>query len=186
MEQDPSAGVEVGTGTPVNLVVSSGPEEVTLPDLTTLSERDATTQLAELGLKWLVEEEFDSAVPSGDVISTDPAAGEAVLSGDTITLKVSLGPQPVEVPNLFGLTPGEAQVILEDLGLTLNVSNSTQPVADEGQDGTIVNQIPGAGINALPGDIVTVTLGEFVPPPTTTTTLPPTTTTLPPGSTTEA
>jgi beta-lactam-binding protein with PASTA domain len=92
----------------------------------------------------------------------------------------------VELPNLFGLTPGEAQVILEDLGLTLNVSNSTQPVADEGQDGTIVNQIPGAGINALPGDIVTVTLGEFVPPPTTTTTLPPTTTTLPPGSTTEA
>lgn len=183
MEQDPSAGVEVGNGTPVNLVVSSGPEEITLPDLTTLSERDATTQLAELGLTWVVEEEFDSQVPSGDVISTAPAAGETVLSGDTITLKVSLGREPVEVPNLFGLTPGEAQAILEDLGLTLNVSNSTQPVADEGQDGTIVNQIPGAGINALPGDIVTVTLGEFVPPPTTTT-LPSTTTTLPPTTTT--
>ncbi|MEA1904027.1 MAG: Stk1 family PASTA domain-containing Ser/Thr kinase [Actinomycetota bacterium] len=185
MEQSPAAGVEVGTGTPVNLVVSSGPEIIPLPDLTGMTERDAVTALTDLGLKFSVTEEFDDEVPAGEVISTEPAAGVEVLSGDTILLVVSLGLEPVEVPNLLNLTEAQATAILEDLGLVINVSNSTQPVADQSQDGLIVDQIPAAGNTASRGDIITVTLGEYVPPPTTTTPPPPTTTTLPPGSTTE-
>lgn len=183
MEQTPAAGVEVGAGTPINLVVSSGPEIIILPDLTGETERDATTQLAELGLKWIIDEIHDDTVPSSVVISTDPVAGTEVLSGDTILLLVSLGPEPVEVPNLFGLSEGDAQVIIDDIGLVLNVSTSTQPVADPVQDGMIVDQTPAPGSLAFPNDIVTVTLGEFVPPPTTTTLPPPSTTTIP-GSTT--
>jgi beta-lactam-binding protein with PASTA domain len=65
----------------------------------------------------------------------------------------------------------------------IRVSNSTQPVADQGQDGLVVDQIPGPGTTADRGDTVTVTLGEYTPPPTTTT-IPPTTTTVPPTTTT--
>jgi len=56
-------------------------------------------------------------------------------------------------------------------------------VVDPIQDGLIVDQIPGAGNTAIPGDIVTVTLGEYIPPPTT---IPPTippSTTIPPPTT---
>ena len=178
IEQNPGAGVEVGTGTPVNLVVSTGPEVIVLPDLTGMSERDAIAQLTDLGLKFSVSEEFDATVPFGDVISTEPPAGTEVLSGDTILLVVSKGAEPVEVPDLLGLTEGEAQGVLGEDGLVLNVSASTQPVADPAQDGLIVSQIPGAGSTASAGDVVTVTLGEYIPPPTTTppTTTPPTTT----------
>ena len=175
--QSPAAGVEVGAGTPVNLVVSSGPEVVELPDIVGLSEREATTELANLGLRWTVNEEFSTEEALGDVIRTDPEAGTEVLSGDSIVLTVSKGPAPVEVPNLLGLSESAAQAILDDLGLVLNVSLSTQPVADAAQDGLIVNQIPSAGATALPGSIVTVTLAEYQPPPTTTTTEPTTTTT---------
>ena len=174
MEQNPGAGVEVGIGTPVNLVVSTGPEVIVLPDLTDMSERDAVAALTDLGLKFSVNEEFDGTVASGDVIRTEPPAGTEVLSGDTILLVVSKGPEPVEVPDLFGLTEDAAQSRLEQDGLVLNVSASRKPTADQDQDGRVAEQIPVAGSTAFPGDIVTVTLFEFIPPPTTTTTtLPP-------------
>ncbi len=183
IEQSPAAGVEVGAGTPINLVVSSGPEIIVLPDLAGMSERDAIAQLTELGLKFSVNEEFSDEQAFGDVIRTDPEAGTEVFSGDTILLVVSKGPEPAEVPDLIGKTEGEAQTLLDDLGLVLNVSASTQPVGDPEQNGRIVNQIPIAGTVVDSGDIVTVTLGEYQPPPTTTT-LPPPTTTLPPSTTT--
>jgi serine/threonine-protein kinase len=184
IEQSPAAGVEVGAGTPINLVVSSGPEVITLPDLAGMSQLDAIAQLTDLGLKFSVNEEFSEEVAFGDVIRTEPEAGSQVLSGDTILLIVSKGSEPVEVPSLIGLTESEAQLVLDDLGLILNVSNSTQPVGDPAQDGTIVDQIPLEGNIVGPGDIVTVTIGEFQPPPTTTTLPPPTTTTIVTSTTT--
>jgi serine/threonine-protein kinase len=177
IEQSPAAGVEVGSGASVNLVVSSGPELVILPDLEGLTERDAISELQTLGLLFTTNEEFSDTIDEGRVIRTDPEANTEVTAGDTVLLVVSLGPEPVEVPNLNGLTPGQAEDRLDDLGLILNVSSTTQPVADAGQDGRVVDQTPDAGVEVLPGDTVTVTLGEFEPPPTTTTTIPETTTT---------
>ena len=176
IEQSPAAGVEVGAGTPVNLVVSSGPEILAMPDVVDLSEREATSQLNGLGLNVTVDEEFSNEVAEGLVIRSDPAANEEVIAGSTVLIVVSLGPQPVEVPNLFNLNTEDAQALLEDFGLLLRVSNSTQPVADQSQDGLIVSQVPTPGTTVGQGSTVTVVLGEFQPPPTTTTTTQPTTT----------
>ncbi len=184
IEQSPAAGVEVGSGAPVNVVVSTGPELVILPDLTERSERDAVAQLNSLGLLFTVDEEYSATVDEGLVIRTDPEANTEMQTGGTVLLVISLGPAPVDVPNLNGLTPGQAEAILDDIGLVLQVSNSTQPVADPGQNGLVVSQNPNVGATLFPGDIVTVTLGEFEPPPTTTTTAPTTTTTAPTTSTT--
>lgn len=170
IEQNPGAGVEVGAGTPISLVVSSGPEVISLPDLAGMSERDAIAQLTDLGLKFSVNEEFDGTVSSGDVIRTEPPAGTEVLSGDTILLVVSNGPEPVEVPDLFELSEDAARTALDQIGLVLSVSASRNPTADPNQDGLVADQIPIAGATAFPGDTVTVTLFEFIPPPTTTTT----------------
>ncbi|MGH8915166.1 MAG: PASTA domain-containing protein, partial [Acidimicrobiia bacterium] len=131
-----------------------------------------------------VDEEYSSDVEEGLVIRTDPVADTEMQTGGTVLLVISLGPAPVEVPNLNGLTPGQAEDILDDLGLELEVSNATQPVADPGQNGLVVSQNPEVGATVFPGDIVTVTLGEFEPPPTTTTA--PTTTTTVPTTTTSA
>jgi serine/threonine-protein kinase len=180
IEQIPDAGVEISAAIPVDLVVSSGPEIIDLPDLTEMSERDAIAELTELGLKFTVNDEFDDDVPEGDVIRTDPVAGTEVLSGATILLVVSQGPSPVEVPDLSGMTESQAAAALDAVNLVLRVANSRQPVADPAQDGVVVGQVPAPGTTADQGDTVTVTLGEFIPPPTTTTTstTPPTS---PPG-----
>jgi serine/threonine-protein kinase len=182
IEQSPAAGIEVGAGTPVNLVVSSGPELVIVPEVEGLPERDAIAALQDIGLRFTTDEEFSSTIARGLVIRSEPAGGTEVQSGDTVLLVVSLGPQPVEVPNLVGMTRGQAESTLAGLGLQTNVSATSQPVADPGQDGLVVAQVPSVGASVLPGDIVTITLGVYIPPPTTTT-LPPATTVPPPPTT---
>jgi serine/threonine-protein kinase len=181
IESDPAAGVEIGPSIPVNLVVSSGPEEVLVPLVTNLSERDAISALTAAGLLFTVNEEYHQTVPEDFVIRQDPVAGAQAFLGDTVLLVVSLGREPVEVPDLSGMTPQEAANALTAVNLVLNVSNTTQPVTDQGQDGRVVSQIPSPGTTADQGDTVTVVLGEFTPPPTTTTTttIPDTTTSAP-------
>ena len=166
MSSSPAAGVEISPAIPVDLVVSDGPEVIEIPDVTGLTERDAIATLTDLGLKFTVSEEYDNQAPDGEVIRTDPSAGAEALSGDTILIVVSLGPAPVTVPDLKGMTEAQARSAVEGVGLQL-------------RDGLVVSQVPTAGSTAGQGDTITVTLGEFVPPPTTTT-IPPTTTAPPP------
>jgi serine/threonine-protein kinase len=167
VEQNPASGVRVGADTPVNLVVSTGPETVLVPEVEGLTEREAITALQNRGLLFDTEEEYSSSVDDGRVIRSDPEAGEEAQSGDTVLLVVSKGPAPVEVPNLVGMTADQAEATLTDLELVMTISANTEPVADQSQDGIIQSQVPSVGATLFPGDIVRVTLGEFTPPPTT-------------------
>ncbi len=174
----PVAGVEIGPTIPVNLIVSDGPEIIDLPDVTEMSERDATATLTDLGLRVIVNEENSNSVPEGQVIRSEPPAGTEVQSGDTILIVVSLGPPPVSVPDLTNMTQQQATNTLANLNLQIRVSNTRQPVADPAQDGRVVDQIPDPGTTVDQGETVTVTLGQYTPPPTTTT-IPETTTSAP-------
>jgi eukaryotic-like serine/threonine-protein kinase len=176
VEQDPPQGARVGADAPVNLVVSTGPETVIVPNLVNLSERDATAQLQSLGLLVRVQDEHSDEVARDLVIRSDPVADSEVQLGDTVLIVVSQGPAPVEVPDLVGLTQAEAEAALAELGLTMVAD--TQGVADSSQDGLVIDQNPNAGEVLVPGDTVNVAIGEFTPPPTTTTTT--TSTTTPP------
>ena len=180
ISSSPVAGQEISPAIPVDLVVSSGPEIVPLPDVSGMIEREATAELNDLGLRVSVNEEFNDDFAEGEVIRTEPTAGTEVQSGDTILLIVSLGPTPVTVPDLDEMTESEATNTLNAVNLVIRVANTRQPVTNPDLDGRVVDQVPAAGTTAEQGDTVTVTLGQYTPPPTTTTTtLPPTTTTIP-------
>jgi serine/threonine-protein kinase len=175
LEQSPLPGVEVGNGSPVNLVVSTGPELVIVPDVTGASQLEATNELLDLGLRPRVNEEHSETVDAGLVIRTDPAANTEVTVGATVIVVVSDGPAPVQVPTLTGLTETQARNALTNIGLVPNVSNSRQPVADPAQDGLVVSQIPAAGNTVPKGTTVTIVLGQYQAPPTTQPTTPDTT-----------
>lgn len=185
IESNPGQGVEISPSMPVNLVVSSGPEEVEVPQVAGLTEREAITELNAVGLVPTFGEEYSQDVPEGVVMRQDPEAGATAFAGDAVLLVISLGPEPVEVPDLSGMTEEEATEALNNRNLAIRVANTTQPVADESQDGRVVDQAPTPGATADQGDTVTVTLGEYTPPPTTTTTTT-TTTTIPTTTTTTA
>ncbi len=176
LRQSPTANIPMAPGTAVELVVSSGPDSVVLDNLAGLTQRDASARLDTLGLTYVFESEYSNTVERGRVIRTDPPAGRELSPGFEVLVVLSDGIEPIPVPNLVGLDEATARSQLEQLGLVLEVNNSTIEVADPNQVGRIQSQAPTPPSTLFPGDIVRVTLGA-APQTTTTTTVPETTTT---------
>jgi serine/threonine-protein kinase len=84
ISQEPRRGT-LFRGESVGFVVSLGPELVEVPSVTASGVDAATTELEALGFE-VETEESGSYIGLGYVLSTDPAAGEMVPRGSTITL----------------------------------------------------------------------------------------------------
>jgi serine/threonine-protein kinase len=178
IEQAPLSGVELPPGTAIDLVVSEGPEEFELPDLSDIEDNEAFQQLADLGLRPAQRLEASDTVPEGIVIRTEPEAGTLVLPDSTVTLVISSGAPPVVVPDVFGATVEGATGQLNAVGLAAQVASQTVSVDDPALDQRVVMQTPAAGASVDAGTTITITVGVFTPPTTTTdTTAPPTTST---------
>jgi serine/threonine-protein kinase len=108
VKTDPAAGDTVDEGSDVTLYVSKGPAPVVIPDVAGESEADATNQLKADGLVVNVEHRYDDSIPDGQAIGTTPHAGKNAKAGDPITLIVSKGPHLYPVPNVVGMSLGDA------------------------------------------------------------------------------
>jgi serine/threonine-protein kinase len=160
LAQDPSGRVIRG-GT-VTLTLSQGPEVYPVPDIIGASIEVAGRQLAALGLVTVEDDGAHSdTVPEGRVLAIEPGVGEQVRPGDQVTVTVSLGRAPIDVPSLLGLPEAEARNRLQQLGLVAAVEQveSAEPA------GRVVGQSPAANSGAVPG--ATVTLEVSKGPPTT-------------------
>ncbi len=157
--QAPLAGVSVAKGSTVRLVVSSGPEQPTVPNVINQSEGEARAAIQGLGLGVDVAEQSSSTIPAGNVIDQDPPPGTKVDPGSTVRIVVSSGPESVPVPGVIGLTSDEAVSVLEDAGLRPNVRTVT--VADPTQDGLVIAQAPEQGSTAVAGDRVRINVGHY-------------------------
>ncbi len=94
MSQTPAAGSKAAGTAAVRIVVSSGPREVLLPDLTSWTEAEALAQLEELGLvAGEPVREYNEEIPEGTVLSQDRESG-MLLEGTTVTLTISRGKEP--------------------------------------------------------------------------------------------
>jgi len=116
----PSAGIRIGKGEPVRLIVSSGIRTFSLPDVRNLDLEEARELLTGRGLSVsdVVETYSPNLVP-GTVMATTPDANAPVRPGDTVTVTISNG--LVQVPSVVGLTVGEATIFLTGPLLQLTV-----------------------------------------------------------------
>ena len=119
---NPAAGEEIKDGQTVILYISMGPEmkEANVPSVTNQSLETAKTILNMQGVKIdiQVKEENSDTVPKDGIIRTEPAAGEKMKTGDTVTIYISLGPKTAKMPNLVGKTLKAALEMLEYAGFT--------------------------------------------------------------------
>ncbi|NLO39691.1 MAG: Stk1 family PASTA domain-containing Ser/Thr kinase [Ruminiclostridium sp.] len=148
ISQKPSAGISILPGgmTKVELVVSSGMQEVVIPEDIKFGEYlDVEILLRdELKLKPREVAEYSDEVAQGRVIRTDPAMGTTVQVGTEVIIYKSLGPNflDVVVPDLTGRTMDEAKNILLEKNLSIG---RIFPEDRDGYKGTIINQVPRAG-----------------------------------------
>ena len=120
IETFPEEGTRVAPGEPVRIVVSSGIARFDLPDVRNIDIADARAVLEERGL--VVESIVDTYSPSleeGLVMATTPQPDTPVRPGDAITITVSNG--KVLIPNVVGLTVGEANPFLTGPSMQLSV-----------------------------------------------------------------
>jgi beta-lactam-binding protein with PASTA domain len=155
----PAAGEVVDRGERVQLFVSSGPEQVDVPDVTGLSRDSAENLLTGAGLEVAVQQRA-SEEPEDDVISQDPGAGSQVDRGTTVTITVSTGIERVSVPNVVGLSRRDAIQQLKSAGLTAEPRETD--VTDPAQDGVVTDQRPAAGIELEKGKSVVIIIGVLV------------------------
>jgi VWFA-related protein len=91
ISQNPNAGSSVTAGSAVALIVSTGP--VAVPNVVNMTQAAATTAIAFAGLAvGTVSTESNATVPSGSVISQNPASGTNVVAGSAVAIVVSTGP----------------------------------------------------------------------------------------------
>jgi serine/threonine-protein kinase len=95
---DPPSGEEVEPETTVNIVVSSGPEEVSVPEVRCQSFASAQNELARAGLVGVISDEtveINPACPLGNkVAAQDPGPGEVVEPESSVTLFAGSEPEP--------------------------------------------------------------------------------------------
>ena len=91
ISQSPNVGTNVAASSAVALIVSTGP--VAVPSVVNLTQAAATTAISFAGLAvGTVSTESNATVPSGSVISQNPASGTNVVAGSAVAIVVSTGP----------------------------------------------------------------------------------------------
>ncbi len=126
ISQSPAPDVEAEKGSVVEIVVSSGPTQVTIPDLVGQSAAAASNTLGQLRLQVNTEQQPSTSVGVGEVISTSPSAGSVVPEGSTVTLVVSTGPPPTTTTTA---PPTTTTTTTTRPTTTTTSSSSTTPVS---------------------------------------------------------
>ncbi|MGH9004184.1 MAG: PASTA domain-containing protein, partial [Acidimicrobiia bacterium] len=119
--QNPAEGAEAPPGSQVQLVISSGPKPVKVPNVIGKAYAEAVELLAASGFEAKRVEDYSDTVAPGDVIRQDPVGDEEVARDSTVTVVVSKGPDVVEVPDVRGEDLEDAVQQLEDEGLEVDV-----------------------------------------------------------------
>jgi eukaryotic-like serine/threonine-protein kinase len=146
VRQSPPPNMRVKTGQSAHVVLSLGPQKVTIPQLTDRSLRGAQVELLRGGMQL---GEVSSAYLPGSapdaVTQQDPVPGTTDVTSPHVNLLVSLGTRPAAyvMPELAGLPVAEAQSKLSSAGL--RVSKLSPAPAPDSAAGTIVGQTPARG-----------------------------------------
>jgi serine/threonine-protein kinase len=95
----PEANTSIEPGGHVQVVVSSGKEQVPVPRLIGQTKDEATATLHSVGLELGLVSSEPSDRTAGEVMSTNPSAGVKVGKGSQVDLVLSSGPTPSPTPS---------------------------------------------------------------------------------------
>ena len=119
--------------------------KILAPDLynMTLDEAQRNLDKLNLNIRVNIEDEYSNEVEKGKIISQQPMSGHELQQGGTVTLVLSKGPMNGYIPNIVGITLGEAENILKENKLSLG--NIKYEYSDSYNKGIIISQDPKSG-----------------------------------------
>ena len=158
LESDPSGGGKIDAGGSVKLIISKGQERYVIPVLTGLTPEAAIKMLTTQPLKSAgVTEEFNSTIPKGLVISTNPSNGQKVKRDTPVTILVSKGVEEVALTTYVGQSADQAQNELTQAGFNVESSFAySETVAA----GAVISQSPSGIVSAPKGSPITLVVSK--------------------------
>ena len=165
IEQKTKAGKKVKKNTVIKVVISSGPEKITIQSVEGMDEDAAKKALIKQGFtskNITVTSEYSSDVESGKATRTDPAQGTEVSADSKITLYISKGekqPDKVSVPPIVGMYVSDAASTLAASNLS-DGGASAEEYSDEYDEGMIIRQSPEAGTKVNEGTSVSYVVSK--------------------------
>ncbi|HON82677.1 MAG TPA: PASTA domain-containing protein [Caldisericia bacterium] len=152
ISQDPSPYVLVKKGRIINVVISSGPPKVLVPDLIGMNFKEAQEIIYDNKLLLgKIEEILDPNVGVGIIIEQSPSPKTYVEEDTKIDLKISKGVLG-QIPSLIGLSVDEAKSLIVtsgyNVGKVINKSNPVYP------SGIVWNQDPAPLTYGSPDTII--------------------------------
>jgi serine/threonine-protein kinase len=152
ISSEPGAGEKVAVNGTVAVVMSKGPERYRVPKVRGLNQEAATQALEAVNLRTgQILQDYSRKVTEGQVMRTNPPVGTPLKRDTEVALTISLGPEPVVVPDVSNLTVSEAQATLSGAGLksrTVEQFDETVPF------GRVIGTEPSSGTTAYRGDKV--------------------------------
>ena len=159
--QQPAAGESLEQNQAVNVTISGGLEQATVPQLVGLTSLDSVRlALSDANLQLGTIKEKASSQPTGYVLAQDPPEGTQIEAGSMISISVSSG--QVRVPAVIGVSEAQARSDLVQAGLDAQVVNQAD---DTVESGTVLAQSPLPGTAVDRGTLVTITVA-IAPEPT--------------------
>lgn len=138
MSQDVEEGAMVDVHTTINVYISTGAGEISVPNVEGYDSEAAINMLQDHGFLADRRYEYSDTVASGKVISQSPSAESPAKKGDTVQIVVSQGKEAVAVPGVLNKPQEEAVHMLTQAGLNVT-STSTEP-SDTIPKGNVINQ----------------------------------------------
>jgi len=167
--QQPAPGESIEQGQAVNVTISTGREQATVPQLIGLTSLDAVrTALSDANLQLGDITEEDSNQPAGYVLAQDPAEGAQLAAGSAVAVVVSSG--LIEVPDVREVTVAQALSDLAQAGFEVQQVEQESTLEPPG---IVLAQSPQPGTSLERGSVVTITI-SLAPEPTETPTPVPT------------
>lgn len=120
------------------LIANSAPKDVSVPDITDMTENEATKVLSENKLLLgEISEEANSDVKEGNIIKSDPKAGLSVKENTLINVVVSSGKKTVEFLDYTGESYEEVEAELNKQDFTIERKDES---SDTVEPGLIISQ----------------------------------------------
>jgi eukaryotic-like serine/threonine-protein kinase len=154
---DPAPGTNILKDGTVVATVSRGPERYEVPVLRGMTLEEAESVLEENNLVvGGVTERYHERVAEGVVLRSDPAQGTELKRDAAVDLVVSLGPEPIEVPDFTGRSAERAEQVLTERGFEVEITREND---DEVPKGDVISQDPSSG-TLFRGDTVRLVVSE--------------------------
>ncbi|MBQ2768033.1 MAG: PASTA domain-containing protein [Clostridia bacterium] len=155
LTQDPAVGAKLPAGGSVKLIVSAGPEILSMPNFTGKTRTQAEELIRRHNLTNVLWQSAPSSVYAKDSIYYQSIpVGNNIETDSPITLYISLGAENLSLPNVIGMAPDAAIAILQGCGYTVI------PVYEAAAVEQVLSTSPEAGTPLSAGTWVKVIIGD--------------------------